>query len=899
MRKTIPVMILALLTLSLVVFGAVVTDIRLNSPSNGQSITIGPNDKVRYEFDSDDDQYDTCRLYTNETGTLTHTSFDTTNNGHLDKYPSYGVVGYIDVPYNSDVSLEWSIGCINSSLGATYDTITDYRNLTIDLNEAPTWKLSFISSVSSTIALDEDNASKTIAQMEADDPESAALTYRVEGNPSEVVCTTDANNNILAQPASNFYGAASCTAFASDGLNEINKTINFNVAPKNDAPSYTGSTSINVVESGTKQFNLTAAISDVDDVDHTFTIVEEDSNKVDCSISGDYLNAEAKSGASGSSVCKVQITDFGGGAGLGEKVSVNATITYNIVSASKSVSSESSGLILTRNPTNLAEHKSGNVVVTINNTGNVALSNMHFSVLNLVNGKIVDSRGNLTVKTLSASAASLDVDQELTITIPVEVLDPELSNETIPYSGTLNVSADGYETTAPFTVTLRNPTTSLEMSPSVIDFGSVDRNTTTSVKSFKLNNTGDVAVTNLKINYTGSRLWFSFSDNANWARTLDVGTVGAGSASNTIYIKGDVPNSQSGSVLDTFKVTSNELSDLAYEAHVTTRSFLLVDDIKSEITYIGGSSESDDVSDGQAISDDAEPGSDVTIKVKLKNNYETNVDDSISDMDNFNVELDVNGLDLDDDTIEESYDETKGADKTTDWIELNFQVPYDADEGTYDIDIVATADDNQGNEHEAKATIRLKVNRKTHYLRFDDLRFSIDEVDACLQPSTELIFDVVNLGEEDEDDIEVTIKNSELDLDLSETFALDSTLSGEDDGIRTIRKTITIDDDTSLKTYPVQVTLYRNGNEMGSDSVDLTVLACRGSSSGSSGSSGSTVEVHAGVDSSVDAGSSTVPVDFEKSKMSFGSEGLFLTLLILGNLAALGGIICLVIKFIL
>jgi hypothetical protein len=82
----------------------------------------------------------------------------------------------------------------------------------------------------------------------------------------------------------------------------------------------------------------------------------------------------------------------------------------------------------------------------------------------------------------------------------------------------------------------------------------------------------------------------------------------------------------------------------------------------------------------------------------------------------------------------------------------------------------------------------------------------------------------VNVGEDDEEDLQVKVKNRALELDSERNFDLDS--GSDDDARKILSFRVNIPADTDPKTYPVDVALYMDGDLEGSEEVELSVREC-------------------------------------------------------------------------
>src|SRR3989338_392317 len=183
----------------------------------------------------------------------------------------------------------------------------------------------------------------------------------------------------------------------------------------------------------------------------------------------------------------------------------------------------------------------------------------------------------------------------------------------------------------------------------------------------------------------------------------------------------------------------------------------------SDVDVKVGSRTSKNLDDGDTIDDEAEPGDTVEFKIEVKNNFTSAEDLEIEDI---TVEVTIEEIDDGDDSDEESneFDLKADSDKR---ITLKFQVPIEVDEESFNVKIHAEGEDENGTDHEADMDLDLEVEKESHLLKITRASLSPAEV-SCNRKNVQVAANIINIGNEDEDDISVQITNPELGIDLKE-----------------------------------------------------------------------------------------------------------------------------------
>lgn len=186
---------------------------------------------------------------------------------------------------------------------------------------------------------------------------------------------------------------------------------------------------------------------------------------------------------------------------------------------------------------------------------------------------------------------------------------------------------------------------------------------------------------------------------------------------------------------------------------------------------------------GEGGDDDWQLLDEITIEVEVKNEGDEDIDDVIvelglydSDGDNIVSDLDFIGKD------DEEIDIGRIRDDDDETVEFKFKVPGDFDEGNYKLVVKAFSDDegedlqcaDTSNDLDNDSFEEISVERETDegkFIAFDNIEIS-PEQPSCSDPVS-LKMDVYNVGDEDQDQVKVTLFNSELNINLDRVIRTD------------------------------------------------------------------------------------------------------------------------------
>ena len=177
---------------------------------------------------------------------------------------------------------------------------------------------------------------------------------------------------------------------------------------------------------------------------------------------------------------------------------------------------------------------------------------------------------------------------------------------------------------------------------------------------------------------------------------------------------------------------------------------------------VGGKSDNN-LQNGETISDEAQPGDTVEVRVEVKNNF-TSADNL--DIEDIQVQATLEEIDDGDDLEEESndFDLSPGNDKR---VTFKFQVPLEVDEDSFDILIEADGEDENNTDQSISMRLKLDVEKESHQLRITRSVLSPAEI-GCGRRNVQASVTILNTGTEDEDDVTFHLFNEDLGFEIKE-----------------------------------------------------------------------------------------------------------------------------------
>jgi len=321
-------------------------------------------------------------------------------------------------------------------------------------------------------------------------------------------------------------------------------------------------------------------------------------------------------------------------------------------------------------------------------------------------------------------------------------------------------------------------------------------------------NRGDNVTMNVTIKNTGSQgedlagLTVALSGVNSQYNAQLVGTVPttlAAGASITLELKLTVPKDEDGGKhsIGSVSVTSDKAS-ASETIYVNPKSFLTIESININ----------------DKTSGDLTPEEDNDIEVEIKNSYTENMED---------VEVTVTILDVDEEDLEE--EETIDELDEGDTEEMTFQFDLrgeELDEEEYTIEVVVEGEAEDGSKHKITETKTVDVERENHKVVIDHASISSTTL-QCLRQAT-LQVTVENVGKSNEDDVEVRVQNTLLNLDLRKSnIDLDKFSDSDND----YKATFALDlEKAAPGSYPLLIEVYRDGDLEESTDLNVEITEC-------------------------------------------------------------------------
>lgn len=223
---------------------------------------------------------------------------------------------------------------------------------------------------------------------------------------------------------------------------------------------------------------------------------------------------------------------------------------------------------------------------------------------------------------------------------------------------------------------------------------------------------------------------------------------------------------------------------------------------------------------GDRIKHEAKPGDVVKFTIEAENNF-TNAEDL--EIEDIEVTVTIDGID-DGDELEEE-DEIKDLkDGKNNDVTIEFTIPLEVEEDTYDVLIEVTGEDENGTTHTVEFELELEVEKEDNEVLFT--RNSLTPSEIKCGRNVQLSTAVINTGQDDEDDVVLEITNTELGIGLREIFDLTNDAFDDDSKFR---KTFTIlipeDVEAGIYTIPSKVT-FEEGDSTETEIAELLVTQC-------------------------------------------------------------------------
>ena len=263
-----------------------------------------------------------------------------------------------------------------------------------------------------------------------------------------------------------------------------------------------------------------------------------------------------------------------------------------------------------------------------------------------------------------------------------------------------------------------------------------------------------------------------------------------------------VTDNQSGNDTQTFVVTVVEGPKLEIEDL----------DVK-----VDGDSDNN-LNNGDTISEDVRPGSNVDVKIKVKNRFQKDQELEIEDIFITAILRDID----DGDDLEEETDEFDLKPQKSERETITFKIPQEVEEDTYELVITVEGEDENDTFHELEWTIYLEVKKDKHDIQINKAQLSRSNIE--LPGDVTLTINLINYGRDEEDEVTLEIVNHDLGINFRQSnIELSDDLFDDDSEFR---KTVAMsfDDEVNAGTYPITVSVYYDDSKLDDETtVDLTI----------------------------------------------------------------------------
>ena len=385
-------------------------------------------------------------------------------------------------------------------------------------------------------------------------------------------------------------------------------------------------------------------------------------------------------------------------------------------------------------------------------------------------------------------------------------------------------------------VTVTVPTDSTMTAPSSVSKTTTNRGADYTF-TIPLNNTGNV--NGIWTNFTVPTLILNWNDELNISSTTNLPNINiaAGIDTATLSITYDLNDSVEYGIYSgtlTYNLENGDSQSINLDLSVFENEY--DEDLKITVKKL------EDLTNDDKYT---YPGDTIRIEdIKIENNYSPDSDDSIDDIDlEYRVYLISDGDEIVDETYEDSFDIEE--DKDSGKFDIEFQVPYDAVQGDYMIELIAIGtiysddgtDSSDGEEIVGRYYESFDVDTKSRHMIPKELL-----VDSyCPGDEAELRIELVNIGENDldeNDDMFVKVKISGFDYEQWHNYTEDIDVGD----VETMTITVDIPSTATIGSHAVKITTKHKGNTNSKlDGSEYTSLINLGSTCSGTASSSTTV----------------------------------------------------------
>jgi len=252
----------------------------------------------------------------------------------------------------------------------------------------------------------------------------------------------------------------------------------------------------------------------------------------------------------------------------------------------------------------------------------------------------------------------------------------------------------------------------------------------------------------------------------------------------------------------------------------TSTNFAITVDEKVELmldiydldVYVDDKKDSN-LGDDETIGKEAGPESTIKFDFIIKNLFDE--DDEDIEIEDIIIYVTIKDIDDGDDLEEETKEFDLDAEEKSSIKSVEFDLPLDVDEGSYDVEIVVEGEEKGSSvEHRVEWILTLEVEKEKHDMDLGRAKF--DKSTLSCDRETTFSVKLVNFGRSDEDEIILTIQNSALGINIKEE---DIEIDEGDDWSKSY--TITVGDDVLPGTYKVITKMYYDSSDYNNKEFEL------------------------------------------------------------------------------
>jgi len=436
----------------------------------------------------------------------------------------------------------------------------------------------------------------------------------------------------------------------------------------------------------------------------------------------------------------------------------------------------------------------------IRNLGTVDITNIVFTVDSiLTSGSNTIPSSNVIIN--SGAATNLIIAESKTI--PLSVYIPETTYSGA-YSGVIKASNGTYSDTVSLSVTV-NSVTAMDAQSSVLLSGRED---TTATKDFTIKNTGSNLITISSGNFIFTQDDFKDGTDSITLSFPTIATIAPGIAQ-PFSAQAIIPNNMDvGIYKGTVNVSSGTATD-SFNLEVRVTPEICEDGVAGQLEV-----EIEDPNDG----DDFYPGDNMDINVKVDNNDNDELD--------VITEAFLYNIDENDEIVRIESDSIEIGDSDSEDFDLKLVIPYDElnEDDTYFLYVKAYEDGNEDDQC-VEDSIEINIERKKHDVQVN--KITLPTIMSCGDTVTAIV-SVKNQGTSDEDDVRISLKQTEIGLNkVSDFFDLDE--YDDDDNEMTQRFTFTIPEDAK-GDYDFETIVYFDDGDKSNSKMIRFHIECDGGS---------------------------------------------------------------------